>query len=256
MNCLLSVFNPYNIREVKLRLRTIFFSSTGSCRSRNNRLSNSLTPANSQLWHAEGCKIIVTPLCNDQSKAEPTVPTHVPFCDRQMLLTSAPPRSDLSKQPCYTYAEMHNPIFSSFPGYLVGWWSHICKSFTWDELHEVSVLYNPPRLKGFPNFLSLYSLDLPPGSEAFKSHQRFRLYQFCCRQLKSRMHRRVSFSLPTVRSCISKWRRAPLPAFQFLKVETDFFTWWFLYFWMNHIIHKLAEYLSIRLYRDHSSCLY
>ena len=83
-----------------------------------------------------------------------------------MLLTSAPPRSDLSKQPCYTYAEMHNPIFSSFPGHLVGWWSHICKSFTWDELHEVSVLYNPPRLKGFPNFLSLYPLDLPPGSKA------------------------------------------------------------------------------------------
>ena len=62
------------------------------------------------------------------------------------------------------------------------------KSFTWDthRLHEVSsVLYNPPRLKGFPNFPSLYFPDLHLlgteghllGELTFKSHQEFRLNQ-------------------------------------------------------------------------------
>ena len=64
------------------------------------------------------------------------------------------------------------------------------KSFTWDthRLHEVSsVLYNPARLKGFPNFPSPPSLYFPDshllGTEGhlrgltFKSHQEFRLNQ-------------------------------------------------------------------------------
>ena len=64
------------------------------------------------------------------------------------------------------------------------------KSFTWDtrRLHEVSsVLYNPARLKGFPNFPSTPSLYFPDshllGTEGhlreltFKSHQEFRLNQ-------------------------------------------------------------------------------
>ena len=62
------------------------------------------------------------------------------------------------------------------------------KSFTWDthRLHEVSsVLYNPARLKGFPNFPSLYFPDSHLlgteghllGELTFKSHQEFRLNQ-------------------------------------------------------------------------------
>ena len=124
-----------------------------------------------------------------------------------------------------------------------------------------SVLYNPPRLKGFPNFPSSPSLSVLPrltspghwgsplGGLTFKSHQEFRLNQL---HLDSSCVHIGSFSSSAFRSwCISKWSD-----FFHRKLETDPFTWWFLYFWMNHIIHKLAEYLSIRLYRDHSSCLY
>ena len=54
------------------------------------------------------------------------------------------------------------------------------------RLHELAVLYNPPRLKGFPNFPSLPPLSISVLSRltsrvrvlTFNSHQRFRFHQF------------------------------------------------------------------------------
>ena len=123
------------------------------------------------------------------------------------------------------------------------------------RLHEVSsVLYNPPRLKGFPNFLSPPSLYFPDSLWHWGSPRRADSQISSGIPFKSTLrdsscvHIGRFFSSAFRSRCISKWRDFFL--------ETNPFTWWFLYFWMNHIIHKLAEYLSIRLYRDHSSCLY
>ena len=134
--------------------------------------------------------LLVTPRCNDQSKAEPTVPTHVPFCERQMLLTGMSASSDLSKQAAllHTHIYLDAPTRPFCPLFL---WLALQKSekfYVGLQLHEFSaVLYNPPRLKGFPNFpsppLSLYVLSRLTSrirGLTFKSHQRFRLRQFWC----------------------------------------------------------------------------
>ena len=74
---------------------------------------------------------------------------------------------------------MHQPfLVALFSSYIYVALQKADKFYVGLRLHELAVLYNPPRLKGFPNFpslpplplsLSLYSLDSPHGSEAWHS---------------------------------------------------------------------------------------